>query len=89
MSRTKLTWIVLVRHGITEAAGAASGLPGPLGAEVLDAARAAFTAGLTTVAAVGAAAFVGIAVVVAIAFRHISPIDETAETADDAAPARI
>ncbi len=78
-----------VRHGITEATGAATGLPGPLGAEVLDAARAAFTAGLTTVAAVGAAAFVGIAVVVAIAFRHIPPMSAAAEPTDDAEPAKI
>jgi DHA2 family multidrug resistance protein-like MFS transporter len=61
------------RQGITEALSAAQHLPGPLGAELLDAARTAFTAGLTTVAGVGAAVFVALAVLAAVAFRHVPP----------------
>jgi DHA2 family multidrug resistance protein-like MFS transporter len=61
------------RQGITGAASAAQHLPGTLGADLLDAARTAFTSGLTTVAAVGAAIFVGLAVLAALAFRHVSP----------------
>ncbi|WP_460846166.1 MFS transporter [Phytohabitans suffuscus] len=59
------------RQGITEATATAAALPGTLGAEVVEAARAAFTSGLTTVAGVGAGVFVGFAVVVAMAFRHV------------------
>jgi DHA2 family multidrug resistance protein-like MFS transporter len=61
------------REGITEAAGAAQLLPGALGADLLDAARGAFTAGVTTVAGVGTAAFLVLAVLAALAFRHIPP----------------
>jgi DHA2 family multidrug resistance protein-like MFS transporter len=61
------------RQGVTDAASAAQHLPGPLGADLLDAARTAFTAGLTTVAGVGAAVFVVLAVLAAFAFRHVSP----------------
>ncbi|MEV0153841.1 MFS transporter [Micromonospora sp. NPDC050686] len=60
------------RQGITNAESAAQHLPGALGAELLDAARAAFTTGLTTVAGVGVAALVGLAVLAAVAFRHVS-----------------
>ncbi|HEX7744977.1 MAG TPA: MFS transporter [Micromonosporaceae bacterium] len=59
------------RQGITAATNAAQHLPGALGADLLDAARTAFTAGLTTVAGVGAAVFVGLAVLAAVAFRHV------------------
>jgi DHA2 family multidrug resistance protein-like MFS transporter len=60
-------------QSITEATSAAGQLSGPLGADLLDAARTAFTSGLTTVAGVGAAIFVGLAVLAALAFRHVSP----------------
>jgi DHA2 family multidrug resistance protein-like MFS transporter len=63
------------RQGITEAAIAAQHLPGPLGADLFDAARTAFTAGLTTVAGLGAAIFIGLAVLAAVAFRHASPTE--------------
>jgi MFS transporter, DHA2 family, multidrug resistance protein len=59
------------RRGITEAITAAQHLPGPLGADLLDAARDAFVTGMATVAGVGAAIFVGLAVVAAYAFRHM------------------
>ncbi|PZG00291.1 MFS transporter [Micromonospora deserti] len=74
------------RQGITDATAAAQQLPGPLGADLLDAARAAFTAGLTTVAGVGAAIFVGLAVLAALAFRHVPRTGATPE-ADQALPA--
>ena len=59
------------RRGITEAIAAARNLPDPLGADLLDAARDAFVTGLAGVAGVGAAIFVGLAVVAAYAFRHM------------------
>ena len=71
------------RQGITQATIAAQHLPGPLGPDLLDAARTAFTAGLTTVAGVGAAVFIGLAVLVALAFRHVS----TTETVPEATAA--
>ena len=48
------------RDSITAATAAAAQLPGPLGAQLLDAARTAFTSGLTTVAGVGAVPFVAL-----------------------------
>jgi DHA2 family multidrug resistance protein-like MFS transporter len=59
------------RQGITAATGAAQQLPAALGADLLDSARTAFTAGMTTVAGIGAVIFVGLAVLVAVTFRHI------------------
>jgi DHA2 family multidrug resistance protein-like MFS transporter len=78
------------RQGITDAVSAAQHLPGPLGADLLDAARTAFTAGLTTVAGLGAAIFVGLAVLAALAFRHVPPTGTApAASADaDQAPQR-
>jgi DHA2 family multidrug resistance protein-like MFS transporter len=75
------------RQGITAAAQAAQRLPGPLGADLLDAARDAFTAGLTTVAGVGAAVFVGLAVLAARTFRHVG--GSPAADAVPAAPADV
>src|SRR6266545_4455102 len=59
------------RQGITAALTATQHLPGPLGADLLDAARTAFTAGLDTVAGVGAVVFTALAVLAAVAFRHV------------------
>jgi DHA2 family multidrug resistance protein-like MFS transporter len=59
------------RQSLTAAIATAHELPGTLGAELLDGVRAAFTAGLTTVAGVGAIIFVGLAVLTALAFRHV------------------
>jgi DHA2 family multidrug resistance protein-like MFS transporter len=59
------------REGITEALGVARELPASLAADLLDAARTAFTASVTTVAGVGAVVFVGLAVLVAVAFRNV------------------
>ena len=72
------------RQGITAATSAAQHLRGSLGADLLDGARTAFTAGLTTVAGVGAAVFIGLAVLAAVAFRHVPATGTTPEVHVDA-----
>jgi MFS transporter, DHA2 family, multidrug resistance protein len=72
------------RQGITAATNAAQHLPGPLGADLLDAARTAFTAGLTTVAGVGAVVFVGLAFLAAITFRYVPAAGKAPEAEADA-----
>jgi DHA2 family multidrug resistance protein-like MFS transporter len=72
------------RQGITAAANVAQHLPATLGADLLDAARAAFTAGLTTVAGVGAAIFVGLALLAAVTFRHVPATGTAPHAAADA-----
>jgi DHA2 family multidrug resistance protein-like MFS transporter len=75
------------RQGITAALAAAQHLPGTVGTDLLDAARAAFTAGLDTVAGVGAVVFTALAVLAAVAFRHV-PATGTAGAGEPAqAPA--
>jgi MFS transporter, DHA2 family, multidrug resistance protein len=59
------------RQGITEAIGAARNLPASVAGDLVEAARSAFTAGMSTVAGVGTVVFVGLAVLVAVAFRHV------------------
>ncbi|MFL6140494.1 MAG: MFS transporter [Labedaea sp.] len=54
------------RESLTAAVAVAHDLPARLGAELLDAARAAFTAGLNTVALAGGVIFLGLAVVAGI-----------------------
>ena len=61
------------RQGITDALVAAQGLGGPLGADLIDAARSAFTSGVVTVAAVGGVLLVGLAALAAVAFRGVPP----------------
>jgi len=46
--------------------------------DLVDAARTAFTAGMSTVAGVGTVVFVGLAVLVAVAFRHVPATSEAA-----------
>ncbi len=58
-------------QGITDAIAAAQQLPGTLGTALADAARTAFTSGLTTVAWVGAAVFLALTMVVAVTFRRV------------------
>lgn len=62
------------RETVGGAADAASALPGPLGDDLLAAARDAFTAGFHTAAAVSAGLALATAVVVAVLLRHIPPI---------------
>jgi DHA2 family multidrug resistance protein-like MFS transporter len=68
------------RESLTGAVAAAEGLTGPLGTELLDSAREAFTAGLNATAGIGTAVFV---VLTADALRHVPPTGET-EQAEDA-----
>jgi MFS transporter, DHA2 family, multidrug resistance protein len=55
---------------ITAATAVAGQLPGPVGAQLLDAARTAFASGLSAVAAVGAVVFVGLAIAAAAVLRQ-------------------
>jgi DHA2 family multidrug resistance protein-like MFS transporter len=71
------------RQGITEAVAAARELPGSAAASVLDAARTAFVSAVSTVAGVGTVVFLGLAVVVAVAFRNVPT------TADSPDPAEL
>jgi DHA2 family multidrug resistance protein-like MFS transporter len=69
--RTHLsTPIPAARESITAAMTVSQHLPGTVATQLIEAARTAFTSGLTTVAGVGAAVFLGLAVLAAVAFRH-------------------
>ena len=84
---------VTVPAGAPESAGeslagataASADLPAPIATELLDSARAAFTAGMNTVATFGAVLFAAIAVVALVTLRHrpapapASPSTEVAE----------
>jgi DHA2 family multidrug resistance protein-like MFS transporter len=73
------------REGLATALVAASQLPAPAGAELVDAARSAFTAGLNGVGIVGGIVFLSLAIATALTFRparqaHTAPaIDGTGE----------
>jgi DHA2 family multidrug resistance protein-like MFS transporter len=75
------------REGIATALVAASQMPTPTGAELVEAARTAFTAGLNGVGLIGGIVFLGLACVTALTFRPAAqehpapPIDATGETA--------
>ena len=71
-------------QGITAATAAAGDLPSGLGADLLEAVRTAFTAGLAAVAGVGAAVFVGLAILAALIFRTSSPAGMVGEVRADA-----
>jgi DHA2 family multidrug resistance protein-like MFS transporter len=64
------------RESIAGAIDAAAGLPASVGAELLDVARASFTSGFNVVGGVGAVIFAGLAVLAAVALRHIPSILE-------------
>ena len=68
------------RESINEAAAAAAHLPGSAGAGLLDAARSAFTAGLNTVAGVGAALFAALAVLAIVTLRNVGVSSHAVET---------
>jgi MFS transporter, DHA2 family, multidrug resistance protein len=70
-------------ESLTGAVASAEGLTGPLGTELLDSTREAFTAGLNATAGIGTAVFVAPAVLTADALRHVPPTGET-EQAEDA-----
>jgi MFS transporter, DHA2 family, multidrug resistance protein len=69
------------RESINEAATAAAHLPGSVGTDLLDVARSAFTAGLNTVAGVGAGLFAALAVVAVLTLRKIAVTDDAVEAA--------
>jgi DHA2 family multidrug resistance protein-like MFS transporter len=73
------------KQSLAAALATASQLPTAAGADLLEAARAAFTAGLHTVGAVGGVIFLGLAVLVALAFRPAATATVNAhfEDADD------
>jgi DHA2 family multidrug resistance protein-like MFS transporter len=82
------------REGIAAALVAAQHLPVQAGADLLHSARAAFTAGLNTVAVVGAATFIALAILAAIVLRgprqgaQVGMAAHPDELAFDAATAR-
>jgi DHA2 family multidrug resistance protein-like MFS transporter len=80
------TTAAIARESITAAVPAARQLPGPLGTGLLDAAREAFTAGLNTVAGVGAALFIGLAVLAAVVLRHMHGSAETGHPDEEVQP---
>jgi len=67
------------RESLTGAVSVADELPAPLGAELLDSAREAFTMGLNTTAGVGAAVFVALAILAAVTLRHVPPTSGAVE----------
>ncbi|MFJ9810812.1 MFS transporter [Streptomyces sp. NPDC101158] len=73
-----------VGETLAGAAAAADGLPAAVGAQVLDAARAAFTTGLNTVAGVTAAIMAVLAVVVGTALRQRTPAPGASDDAETA-----
>jgi DHA2 family multidrug resistance protein-like MFS transporter len=60
-------------ESIAGALSVAGQLPGPAGAALLDSAREAFTGGMHVIAFLSAAVFVGLAVLVLVALRHLPP----------------
>jgi MFS transporter, DHA2 family, multidrug resistance protein len=78
----------IAKGSIAAAVATVQHLPATAGTDLLDAARAAFTAGLNTVGAIGGVIFLGLAVLVAVAFRHGSaatvPTDEPEATTQQA-----
>jgi MFS transporter, DHA2 family, multidrug resistance protein len=70
------------RETVAAATAVAEQLPTPLGSELLDAASEAFTSGLNVVAAIGAVIFIALAVLTAVALRHVPPTGETKQAED-------
>ncbi|NKE61638.1 MFS transporter [Lentzea sp. PSKA42] len=77
---------------IALAESAAQRVPGELGAQLLDAARIAFTSGLRIVAVIGAVLFVVLAAYAATALRHLPPTgaepDDLGEAPEEAGAAK-
>ena len=74
------------RDTLGGAVAAADELPVPLGAELLDSAREAFTQALQLTAITSAAVVLGMAILAAVLLRHVRPSAGTAE-ADEATAA--
>lgn len=74
------------RQSVASAVETAQQLPGQLGAELADAAKAAFTSGLDIVAAIGAVAFLACALTAALALRQRSSGTAAAEPTQEPTP---
>jgi MFS transporter, DHA2 family, multidrug resistance protein len=72
-------------ESVAGAVSVAGHVGGPAGAELLGAARDAFTTGLNAVAVVAAVVFAGLAVLAAVVLRHIPPIGGMPDGGDGAA----
>jgi DHA2 family multidrug resistance protein-like MFS transporter len=70
------------RDTLGGAVGVADQLPGPLGAELLDAAREAFTQGLQLTAIASAAIVLGMAILTVVLLRHVRTGSEPDDQAD-------
>ncbi|MGH3587043.1 MAG: MFS transporter [Pseudonocardia sp.] len=75
-------------EGISGAVTAAAQLPAEAGAELLSAAREAFTSGLTTAATVGGVLFLVLAGLAVTTLRHLRPTGEVQDDVD-ATPAEV
>jgi DHA2 family multidrug resistance protein-like MFS transporter len=74
------------KESMAGAASAAPNLPARMGTDLLDAARGSFTSSLHVVAVIAAVLFVGLGVLIAVAFRQVRPpsphpMEETAGVA--------
>jgi MFS transporter, DHA2 family, multidrug resistance protein len=77
------------REGIAAAVAAASQLSAAAGAELVEAARNAFTAGLNGVGLVGGIIFFGLALAAALTFRPATHVHTTPATDPAGEPARV
>jgi DHA2 family multidrug resistance protein-like MFS transporter len=77
------------REGIAAALVAASQLPAPAGAELVESARNAFTAGLNGVGLVGGIVFFGLALAAELTFRPARKVYSTPATDAAGEPARM
>ncbi len=72
----------VARESAAGAVSAGQDLPGPLGAELLVAAREAFTSGLNTVATVSAVSMAAFAILAIVLLRHVRPAAESTAEAE-------
>jgi DHA2 family multidrug resistance protein-like MFS transporter len=72
----------VARHTLGGAIAVAERLPGQVGPDLLDTARAAFTDGLHVTAAISVVAMIGIAAVVTVLLRHMHTGAETVQTTE-------
>ena len=77
------------RESIAAALVAAGELPGPAGAQLVEAARYAFTAGLNGVGLVGGIVFLTLAVATALTFRPAGQVDEAPATPESGEVATV
>jgi DHA2 family multidrug resistance protein-like MFS transporter len=78
--------IATAGDSLVGAVAVARDLPAQQGAELLTAAREAFTSGLHVVVVVGAVLIAGAAILIAVNLRHIPPFGQPATADQDGAP---